>query len=51
MFKFTGKINEMPDQGSDERIVRIGFQGVKSASLEDMVVSVANGYDRGWQSA
>ena len=50
-FKFTGKINEMPDQGTDERVVRIGFQGVKSASYEDMKIQVANALDRGWQSA
>ena len=50
-FKFTGKVNEMPDQGSDERIARISFQGVKTASYEDMKVQVANDLDRGWQSA
>lgn len=51
MFKFSAKINEMPDQGSDERVVRISFQGMKTSGAEDMKVSVANALDRAWQSA
>lgn len=52
MFEINGKLSGYPqNQGSEEQIVRLEFQGVKSSGDEDIVVSIANANDRGWQSA